>query len=84
MKAQHIIDYLTKARFDRLMAQTDGRARDCLDELARSDRDVPTCAVWLLQKCGSKPSNLDLERWAKDVSALTAAPKPKRGGKAKP
>lgn len=69
MNAADLITYLTKKRFDSLNA-----SEKTLKRVLKSAPNLPTAAIWLLQKCAILPTEADLKRWSEDVAKLKAKP----------
>lgn len=64
-----VVKWLGNSRFKRL-----GEGRQAaLKQASDTAPDVPTAALWTLQKCNVMPTEADLTRWSADVAAVTPA-----------
>ena len=72
MKREQVISWISQARFEALPETARETALEQVLSGASAAPDVPTAGIWVLQKCGIKPTTEDLSRWSKDVAAKSA------------
>ena len=68
MKRDDVIAWLGESRFGALPEPTREVALEQVLNGPTAAPNVPTAGIWILQKCGLKPTEADLTRWSKDVS----------------
>ncbi len=68
MKSESIIAWLGRERFEALPQEAREKALEQVLSGPTAAPNEPTAAIWVLQKCGIKPTNQDLERWSQAVA----------------